>query len=158
MDTFCSSGEAESALCRDRPNFLTRHDIVQFIPPAIAKRVNHPGDIAQIEGFQELFVHLNTDPSAEKLRKLVVDYFNGSPILRPYLSQSQSLHVSYNTICLPLCHVWYHFGRTPWRGDTAISQRTCRCVDIFEPPTWIFGRKFGVLSIFLVCESFIDAE
>jgi len=61
---------------------------VQSIPPAIAKLVCHPGDIAQIEGFQELFIHLNTDPNAEKLRKLVVDYFNGSPILRPYLSQS----------------------------------------------------------------------
>jgi hypothetical protein len=86
MDTFYPSDEAESALCRDRPNFLTRHDIMQFIPPAIAKRVNHPGDIAQIEGFQELFIHLNTDPSAEKLRKLIVDYCNDSPILRPYLS------------------------------------------------------------------------
>jgi len=91
MDTFYPIDEAESALCRDRPNFLTRHDIVQLIPPAITKRVNHPGDIAQIEGFQELFVHLNTDPSAEKLRKLVVNYFNGSPILRPYLSQSHRL-------------------------------------------------------------------
>ena len=95
MDTFYSSDEAESALCRDRPNFLTRHDIVQFIPPAIAKRVNHPGDIAQIEGFQELFLHLNTDSSAEKLRKLVADYFNGPPILRPYLSQSH--HFMYRT-------------------------------------------------------------
>ena len=95
LDTFSLSDDAESALCRDRPNFLMRHDIAKLIPAATMKRVSHPGDNAQIEGFQELFVHLNTDPRAERLRKLIVEYFNVSPILRSYLSQS-SLRVSCN--------------------------------------------------------------
>jgi hypothetical protein len=86
-DTFHDSDQAELALCRNRPNFLRRDDIVKIIPSAIAKRIYHPGDIAQIAGFQELFVHLNTNPDAEELRRLIVNYFNASFDLRCYLSK-----------------------------------------------------------------------
>ena len=90
-DTFHDSDQAELALCRDRPNFLMRYDIVKLIPSAIAKHIYHPGDIAQIAGFQELFVHLNTNPDAEELRKLIVNYFNALLNLRCYLSKSHPL-------------------------------------------------------------------
>jgi hypothetical protein len=59
---------------------------MQLIPERIAKRVIHPGDDAQINGFEELFVLLNTDQDAGRLRKLIVDYFNNTPFLREHLS------------------------------------------------------------------------
>jgi len=130
VDTFYLSDEAESALCRDRLNFLMRHDIVQLIPPAIMKRVSHPGDNAQIEGFQELFVHLNTDPRAERLRKLIVEYFNVSPILRPYLSQS-SLRISCN-----MTHsASFNFGTAEYPGEEPLSFRgnVANTIDLSEP-------------------------
>lgn len=51
-------------------------------------RIVHSGDIAQIEGFRELFILLNTDPGADELRQLIVTYFNNSPSLQGHLGQS----------------------------------------------------------------------
>ena len=62
-------------------------EILNLIPARIRKHITHPGDIAQIEGFQELFTHLNEDPGSKALRQLVVSYFAGSPSLREHLSQ-----------------------------------------------------------------------
>ena len=127
VDTFCLSDDAESALCRDRPNFLTRHDIVELIPAAIMKRLSHPGDNAQIEGFQELFVHLNTDPRADKLRKLIVEYFNLSPILCRYLSQS-----SFRISCDMTHSASVHFGIAEYPGEEPLSFRG-NTIDPSEP-------------------------
>ena len=96
-DTFHDSDQAELALCRDRPNFLMGYDIVKLIPSAIAKHIHYPGDIAQIAGFQELFVHLNTNPDAEELRKLIVNYFNAPLNLRCYLSKPHPLLCRYTS-------------------------------------------------------------
>ena len=64
---------------------------MKLIPSSIAKHIYYLGDIAQIAGFQELFVHLNTNPDAEELRKLIVNYFNAALNLRCYLSKSHPL-------------------------------------------------------------------
>ena len=52
--TFVASEDAEIALCADRPTFIMRHEILKRIPGNIKKRITHPGDIAQIEGFQRV--------------------------------------------------------------------------------------------------------
>lgn len=67
---------------------MQRPDILRLVPSDIAKRIYHSGDNAQITGFQELFVLVNADPSAEELRRLLVNYFNDSSVLRNHLSQS----------------------------------------------------------------------
>ena len=79
--------EAESALRADRPAFIIRRDIMKFVPEYIRACIISPGDIAQIKGFQELFIYLNQDASAT-LRQLVVAYFRNTPSLRGHLSQS----------------------------------------------------------------------
>jgi hypothetical protein len=57
------------------------------VPPEIMKHIVHPEATAQIKGFQELFVLLNTDPHVDHLRRLVVNYFNDSPWLRTHLRE-----------------------------------------------------------------------
>ena len=86
MDTFHDSNEALRGLCLDRFNFLMKGGIIQLLPPNIALHINHDSANAQITGFQELFVILNTKSEADELRKLIVHYFNHSAPLRRHLS------------------------------------------------------------------------
>ena len=67
---------------------MQQNEILVLIPRDIRMRIVHPGDIAQIEGFRELFILLNTDPRADELRQLIVTYFNNSPSLQGHLGQS----------------------------------------------------------------------
>ena len=90
-ETFINSDDAEAALCRDRSGFILRNDIMAIIPGDIKKRMIHPDVNAHIQGFQELFVHLNKGHPLKRLRELVEAYFNDCPPLRGHLSQS--LHV-----------------------------------------------------------------
>jgi hypothetical protein len=85
-ETFINSDEAEAALCEDRARFILRRDIMAIIPGHIKKRMIHSDVNAHIQGFQELFVHLNTDRPL-RLRELVEAYFNDCPPLREHLSQ-----------------------------------------------------------------------
>lgn len=82
------SDEAEDALCHDRPGFIMRREILKLIPGKIKKHITHPGDNAQIKGFQELFVYLNKHPGPERLRRAVAAFFDDTVHLRPHLSQS----------------------------------------------------------------------
>ena len=59
-----------------------------LIPEYIWKHIMHSGDNAQLEGFRELFVYLNTRLDAEGLRQQIVTYFNNSLSLRQHLRQS----------------------------------------------------------------------
>ena len=86
-----NSGEAEAALCEDRARFILRNDIMAIIPGHIKKRMIHPDVSAHIQGFQELFIHLNKGRPLKRLRGMVEAYFNDCPPLRGHLSQS--LHV-----------------------------------------------------------------
>jgi len=45
----------------------------------------HIESTAQIKGFQDLFIHLNTNPDANDLRRLIYDYFVNSPPLCAHL-------------------------------------------------------------------------
>ena len=56
-----------------------------LIPSHIRRRIIHRGDVAQLEGFQDLFILLNLDPDAEQLRRLTIDYFKSDPFLRDQL-------------------------------------------------------------------------
>lgn len=85
-DTFIDSDSAEAALCADRSAFV-RQDLKAFISRDIWLPIIHPGDSAQIQGFRDLFILLNTDPAVDNLRQLVVKYFNDSPPLRGHLSE-----------------------------------------------------------------------
>ena len=88
VDAFVDSDDAEAALCANRTAFVQR-DVKTLIPSHIWKQIAHPGDITQNVGFQKLFLILNTNPAADGLRQLVVDYFNDSPPLRAHLSESR---------------------------------------------------------------------
>jgi len=90
-ETFINSDEAEAALCEDRSRFILRNDIMAIIPGHIKKCMNHSNVNAHIQGFQELFVHLNKGRPLKRLRELVEAYFNDCPSLRGHLSQS--LHI-----------------------------------------------------------------
>jgi len=76
---FLDGDDAEAALCFDRPAFIMRHDILKLIPGSIQRRITHPGDIVNIEGFWELFIYLNKTPGQKVLRQLVESYFASSP-------------------------------------------------------------------------------
>ena len=80
--------DAEMDLSVDRARFLQRRDIIVLIPKHIKKHMIHPGDNGQIQGFQELFIHLEKSSAAMDLRRLVVAYFAESPELRSHLSKS----------------------------------------------------------------------
>ena len=86
MRTFHDSSEAESELSQDVSNFLARQDITQLIPPDIMQYIKQREANARITAFKELFIVLNTHQSADGLRKLIVDYFNGTTYLRGHLS------------------------------------------------------------------------
>ena len=82
---FHNSDNAEVDLCADRARFVQQHDIMALIPNGVKMRILHPGDNAQIEGFRELFVVLNTNRDAHELRQLLVDYFKNSSVLQGHL-------------------------------------------------------------------------
>lgn len=85
------------SLCADRSGFL-RHGQIVLIPIHIRSHIVHPGDNAQIEGFRKLFDYLNTDPAADDVRQLVVNYFNDYPYLQQHLHErlsKSSFHPSY---------------------------------------------------------------
>jgi len=84
---FIDSDEAEAALAEDRSAFVRRYDIMALVPSHIKKCMIHSDAIAQIRGFQDLFVYLNKDSSPRQLRRLVEAYFMDCPPLRGYLSQ-----------------------------------------------------------------------
>jgi hypothetical protein len=86
-ETFINSDEAEAALCEDRARFILRYDIMALIPGHIKKRIIHSDVNANIQGFQELFVHLNKGRPLKRLRELVEAYFNDRPPMRGHLSQ-----------------------------------------------------------------------
>ena|ERR1700733_3481156 len=86
--TFVNSDEAEDALCHDRPGFIMRREILKLIPRKIKRHITHPGDNAQIKGFQELLVYLNKHPGPQRLRRGVAAFFDDTVHLRPHLSQS----------------------------------------------------------------------
>jgi hypothetical protein len=88
-ETFVNSDDAESSLCADRSSFL-RNDQLELVPLHIRRRIIHPGDVAHIEGFRELFDYLNTEPSANDLRQLVVNHFNDRPYLQEHLQEPLS--------------------------------------------------------------------
>ena len=58
---------------------------MELIPRHIERHIVHTGDIAQIEGFRNLFNYLNTESIAGDLRQLVLNYFNAYPHLQPHL-------------------------------------------------------------------------
>ena len=88
-DTFVNSDDAEAALCADRSGFL-RNDQLELIPLDIRRLIIHPGVVAHVEGFRELFDCLNMDPTAGYLRQHVVNYFNDQPFLRHHLREPLS--------------------------------------------------------------------
>jgi len=89
-DTFINSNGAEDGLCRDRAGFLQSVQM-ELIPRHVERHLVHTGDNAHIEGFRKLFEYLNTEPAADDLRQLVVNYFNDvrylQPLLHPPLSK-----------------------------------------------------------------------
>lgn len=95
---FHNSEGAEVELCADRTSFSEEHQILALLPRDIRMRIVNPGDIAQIEGFRELFIHLNTDPDADELRRRIFIYFKDSPSLRGNLSQ----------LTLFSCETWFN--------------------------------------------------
>jgi len=82
-----ASDDAEAALCADRPTFIMRHEILKRTPGKIKKCITFPGDIAQIEGFQELFIYLTERPGSKALHRLIVSSIAGFHSLREHLSQ-----------------------------------------------------------------------
>ena len=95
-NTFINSDDAEIALCDDRHQFVTQHGLVTHLPTDIWRQIFHSDPSARITGFEQLFTLLNTDPGADGLRQLVVDYFNNSLYLRMHLrEQDLSHHIVY---------------------------------------------------------------
>ena len=88
-NTFVNIDNAENDLCADRSGFL-RTGRVELIPPHIQKHIIHGAATAHIEGFRQLFDHLNMEPTADDLRQLVVDYFNSHRYLQPHLHEHLS--------------------------------------------------------------------
>ena len=85
--TFYNSFDAETGLSADRPSFIIRHDIMGLVPEEIKRQILHMGENAQIAGFRELFLYLNNQPRAKRLRALIIAYFRDSPVLRGHLSE-----------------------------------------------------------------------
>jgi hypothetical protein len=100
-DTFTDSNDAEDALCRDRSGFLRKIQM-GLIPRPIWSRFVNFGPTAHIEGFQNFFDYMNTEPAADELRQLVVNYFNDvrylQPLLLPPLSRLYSHFMMYPLI------------------------------------------------------------
>jgi len=58
---------------------------MELIPRPIWSHLIHSEPTAHIKGFRNLFDYLNTEPIADDLRQLVVNYFNEYPRLQPHL-------------------------------------------------------------------------
>ena len=58
-----------------------------YLPADIRWHILHPGVDAQIQGFQDLFILLDSDPAPDSLRATVVAYFNRTPRLREHLRE-----------------------------------------------------------------------
>ena len=63
---------------------------IELIPRHIRRHIVHGGDNAHIEGFRQLFDHLNAELAADDLRQLVVNFFNDHPALQPHLREALS--------------------------------------------------------------------
>ena len=95
---FKDSDHAEDALCADRAGFVKQDDIRALIPRRIWMHIIHIESPAQIKGFQDIFIHLNADPNANDLRRLIYNYFVNSPPLCAHLrSDDVSPQVSCGT-------------------------------------------------------------
>ena len=94
-NTFIDSEAAQMELRYDR-EFLGQHGLVAYLPPDIRVHIFHSSAFTRGTGFKELFTLLNTDPEADGLRQLVVNYFNNSLSLRKHLrEQDLSHHIVY---------------------------------------------------------------
>jgi len=82
---FKDSDNAEDALCADRAGLVKHDEIRALIPRRIWTHIIHSESSAQIKGVEDLFIHLNTDPNADGLRRLINDYFVNSPPLTAHL-------------------------------------------------------------------------
>ena len=70
----------------DRPRFLQQPEILELIPKSIMKKINNPGDIAQLLGFEALFIYLER-PGTDDLRERIETYFWNHRDLRGHLSK-----------------------------------------------------------------------
>jgi hypothetical protein len=86
-ETFVDGLQAESALCTDRSEFIKQRHIMKHIPNHIMKRITHPDAGSQIQGFEDLFLLLDTRGTGD-LHRLVTKYFHDTLPLRPHLSKS----------------------------------------------------------------------
>ena len=93
-DTFVNGRDAEDALCAGRAEFLLP-EAKELLPRVIWTQLINPDANAHIKGFRDLFIILDTDQTADDLRQLVVDHFNGVPSLRQHLREHA---YSYRTI------------------------------------------------------------
>ena len=121
-DTFVNSDDAEASLCADRSGFL-RNDYLQLIPLDIRRHIIHPGAVANVEGFRELFNYLNTNPTANYLRQHIVNYFNEQHFLRDHLREPLSgssfplTHESHDSQALNLCRASTRCGTPLQEGN-----------------------------------------
>ena len=63
---------------------------MELIPSHIWSHLIHSEPTAHINGFRNLFDYLNTEPIADDLRQLVVNYFNDHAPLQPHLREQLS--------------------------------------------------------------------
>ena len=89
-DTFVKSDDAEDSLRADHSGFRRNGHLMELVPRDIQRHIIDDGDNARIEGFRKLFDYLNTDPAANDLRQLIVNYFNDHPYLREHLHEPLS--------------------------------------------------------------------
>jgi len=131
---------AERHLSADRARFIKRNDIMSLIPIHVQKRLFHPGDIAQIEGFHQLFTLLNAAPDTAELRELVVDYFVMDPTLRVHLRSPLPHSHNRHTIPLPADPAESsHTGAS--LGEYTSQSRAYLTYDfpLLNPPGWTAG-------------------
>ena len=62
--------------------------MLELIPRKAMKKINISGDLAQLEGFEDLFVYLDKpDEDNEYLRQRIANYFESYADLRVHLSK-----------------------------------------------------------------------
>jgi hypothetical protein len=86
--SFVDSDQAEAALCADRAAFVQNHTVMRMIPRKISKHIEHHDAVAQIRGFQELFIYLNKKFCSKSLRGRIRTHFLDSPYLCGHISES----------------------------------------------------------------------
>ena len=79
---------AELALAADRQRFLRQQEILELLPMHIRMKIGNHGNLAQLEGFQDLFTHLDR-PGTDRdgLRERIAGYFWHHIDLRGHLSK-----------------------------------------------------------------------